>query len=223
MLKELLSILRGEDPMKDVSENFQEMLKLVRDMVLEASSAYWGKRRGEQELLELRKNDVLVNKLEREIRKQLITHLSLTENLQDVPYGLLMMSITKDVERLGDYAKNLQEVSQLAPTWPDDPLVAELRGIARDVEDLTRRATDAFESSDSDEAWDLTREGKQVQSRCKEIVSRIATSELATPVSVPLVMGARFYKRIDAHYLNLLSSVIMPLHKLDYFDEEVRE
>ena len=33
-------------------------------------------------------------------------------------------------------------------------------------------------------------------------------------------MGARFYKRIGAHVLNVLSSVVMPLHKLDYYDEK---
>jgi hypothetical protein len=33
-------------------------------------------------------------------------------------------------------------------------------------------------------------------------------------------MGARFYKRIAAHVLNVLSSVVMPLHKLDYYDEK---
>jgi hypothetical protein len=33
-------------------------------------------------------------------------------------------------------------------------------------------------------------------------------------------MGARFYKRTAAHVLNVLSSVVMPLHKLDYYDED---
>ena len=36
-----------------------------------------------------------------------------------------------------------------------------------------------------------------------------------------VVMGTRFYKRIAAHVLNVLSSVVMPLHKLDYYDERV--
>ena len=33
-------------------------------------------------------------------------------------------------------------------------------------------------------------------------------------------LAARFYKRIAAHVLNVLSSVVMPLHKLDYYDEK---
>ena len=29
----------------------------------------------------------------------------------------------------------------------------------------------------------------------------------------------RFYKRVGAHLVNILSSVVMPLHKVDFFDE----
>ena len=36
-----------------------------------------------------------------------------------------------------------------------------------------------------------------------------------------MVLGARYYKRIESHLLNILSGVVMPLHKLDYYDEKV--
>ena len=35
-----------------------------------------------------------------------------------------------------------------------------------------------------------------------------------------LVLGARLYKRIGGQVLNVLSSVVMPIHKVDYYDEE---
>ena len=35
------------------------------------------------------------------------------------------------------------------------------------------------------------------------------------------MLATRFYKRIGAHVVNVLSSVVMPLHKLDYYDESV--
>jgi len=36
-----------------------------------------------------------------------------------------------------------------------------------------------------------------------------------------LVLATRYYKRIGGHVLNVLSSVVMPLHKVDYYDEDV--
>ena len=56
--------------------------------------------------------------------------------------------------------------------------------------------------------------------RCDDLIRRIAAADYDGSTAVALTLGARFYKRIDAHLLNLLSGVIMPLHKLDYFDEK---
>ena len=36
-----------------------------------------------------------------------------------------------------------------------------------------------------------------------------------------MVLGTRYYKRIESHLLNILSGVVMPLHKLDYYDDAV--
>ena len=35
-----------------------------------------------------------------------------------------------------------------------------------------------------------------------------------------MVLATRYYKRFAGHVLNILSSVVMPLHKLDYYDED---
>ena len=43
---------------------------------------------------------------------------------------------------------------------------------------------------------------------------------LSLEMAVDLTLGSRFYKRIQGHLLNLLSAVVMPLHKLDYYDED---
>jgi hypothetical protein len=53
------------------------------------------------------------------------------------------------------------------------------------------------------------------------LVNRIARSEYDAGTTAATILGARFYKRIAAHVLNVLSGVVMPLHKLDYYDESV--
>ena len=34
-----------------------------------------------------------------------------------------------------------------------------------------------------------------------------------------LILGARYYKRTNGHLLNVYSGVVMPLDKVDYFDD----
>jgi phosphate uptake regulator len=221
MLKELLSVLKGEHPLQQVSVDFNRMLRVAQQMLHEASEVYWGRHQTPEQRTGLYALDIEVNKLERAIRKRIAAHLS-GRAQQDVPYGLLMMSLVKDVERLGDYAKNLSEVAVFCATRPkDDELTGELQEIASSTQALAQECVEVFEASDRERAQVLTVEGRSVAKRCDELVLQVATSQYAASEAVYVTLGARFYKRIEGHLLNVLSSVIMPLHKLDYYDEDV--
>ncbi len=220
MFKELLSIFTATDPLPGATENFYKMLELAQEMILEASAVYWGKEQSPEERTALYKKDVEVNKLERRVRKQIIAHLTGPQD-HAVTYALLIMSLIKDAERLGDYAKNLLEVREMhGKDLPDDERVGELREIRQSVETLASETRQVFETSDEERATELTIEGRIVAKRCDDLIRRIAGADYDGATAVALTLGARFYKRIDSHLLNLLSGVIMPLHKLDYFDEK---
>ncbi len=221
MWKELLSILKGGSPqIHELSEQFKEMLGIAEKMVLEASKLYWDNEPAPDRVQALREHDIKVNQLERQIRKKAATHLTVSAR-QDVPYALLMMSLVKDVERLGDYAKNLSEASQLVSTpLPDDELTRELRDIRDSVENLAKEAANVLDDSNVERATRLTTEGRTVAKRCDALLAKLAASDYSPGNVVKLTLGARYYKRLDAHLLNLISSLIMPLHKLDYFDED---
>ncbi len=220
MLRELLSIFRSDKPLAVMGKNFAEMLKITHDMTLKAGDIYFGELLVPEERTAIYKQDVEVNKLERTIRKQLIAHLSLGDTAS-LPYCLLLMSLVKDVERLGDYAKNLSEVREYHPNpLPDDEITGELREIRSGVEKAFALAADVFAMSDRERAVALIREGRDLTHRCDALIERVARSEYNARTATAAVMGTRFYKRIGAHVLNVLSSVVMPLHKLDYYDED---
>lgn len=221
MFKELLSIFKGDSPLQETSVKFREMLAIAQQMVLEASEVYWRTQPSRDRIKTLYDQDIKVNKLERAIRKQVATHLTLNPG-SEVPYSLLLMSLVKDVERLGDYAKNLAEATDLIDQpIPDDELTVELRDIRDKVERLARETARVFAASDRERATEMTVEGRSVAKRCDELVRQLAKSSYDPGMAVCLTLGTRYYKRIGGHLLNILSSVIMPLHKLDYYDEDV--
>jgi hypothetical protein len=76
-----------------------------------------------------------------------------------------------------------------------------------------------YTRADTEKAIQLTKEGRSLAKRCDRLFPVIASSKHPACAAVHLTLGARFYKRINGHLLNFLSSVIMPLHKLDYYDE----
>jgi phosphate transport system protein len=220
VLKELLGIFRADSPRQAITDNFVTMLNLSKEMILEASAVFWGKQQDPAGRKALFDKDVQVNQYERTIRKQLVTHLAVGDS-RNVPFGLAMMSLVKDVERLGDYAKNLAELVDLRTSpIPDGGAIADLADIRRGVEALASEASDVFTRGDKQRATELTRSGRSVTKRCEDIVRKVAASTLPAEHAVTIALAARFYKRIQKHLLNLLSAVIMPLHKLDYFDED---
>ena len=54
--------------------------------------------------------DIRINKLERRIRRRVVSHLSVRGTTAEVPSALIFMNVVKDAERIGDYIKNLHEV-----------------------------------------------------------------------------------------------------------------
>jgi hypothetical protein len=98
--------------------------------------------------------------------------------------------------------------------------VAELQEIRSSVEEAFAVTAEVFHEAQQERAMSLIHHGQNVGRRCDGLVEVIAQSSYDAATSAALVLGTRYYKRINAHIVNVLTSVVMPLHKLDYFDED---
>ena len=221
MLRELLSIFRTSDPLRAIGESFSEMFQLTRQMTVSAGDMLFSGRAAPEARTTVYQRDIQVNYLQRAIRKRVVSHLSIPGNTADVPYCLLLMTLVKDVERVGDYAKNLSEVSDVREgPLPDDDLTHELQEIRQGAESAFQLTLDVFESSNQERAIELIQRGREIAHRCDVLISKIGQSAHDASTTTALVLATRYYKRISGHVLNVLSSVVMPLHKVDYYDED---
>lgn len=223
MFRNLLQFWKGKDFLNQVLEDFKNMLEDTQEMF---ASVCQRLLHNEPEVgLEDRVYDIdrRVNELERDIRKRVIEHLSIRPSV-DVPTSLLLMSVVKDAERLGDYAKNLLEVAQLLEKPIDKKKYQDLfNDIEDEILELFKRTKKAFIESDETKAassWDYER---KIKKRCNGIIEKVAKSDLAVNEAVCFTLMARYFKRIAAHLANIATSVILPLTDLDYFDEKRRE
>ncbi len=222
MLRELLSIFKAsDDPLHEMGQNFSRMLQLTDDMSIAAGQIFFGEERGDVQRKRIYDWDAQVNELERTIRRQVITHQAVPGNEQDLPYSLLLMSLVKDVERLGDYAKNLSEIVDIRP----DPLplghgLNELQAIRVRVEHAFKSCAAVFVDSRKEEARELIKQGRETARRCELLIAEIGRGDYDAATTTALILGARYYKRMGGHVLNVLSSVVMPLDQVDYYDED---
>lgn len=219
MFRNLLSFWKGKDFIAKVFEEFKGMLDDSEFMFQAVGKHLLEHTQDPQLKQEVYDRDKQVNVLQRDIRKRIVEHLALQPTV-DTTACLLLMSVVKDAERLGDYCKNLYGVTELM----DGPINHELYtdffdGLNQDIEVLFSQTKKAFMDADESVArqtWDIER---RIAKGCDAIIVRLAQSNLSVNQAVSFTLIARYYKRIVAHLVNIATAVILPLSDLDYFDE----
>ncbi len=133
------------------------------------------------------------------------------------------MSIVKDIERIGDYAKNLIDLALDGVTFEGAPDLADWRALATEVSAFIAESAEAFHARDTKRANSLLARGDRLLSHFNERVSALVKGVDHDPNPVARALAFRYLKRVVAHLLNVLSSVVMPLDRLDYFDEDSKD
>lgn len=217
MWKRLVQRFTSVDPIKPITLEFMEMLEHTRTMSQRVHPHLFDQELNPIDSKEVYDLDVKVNKLERSIRKRIINHLNLSND--KVSYCLLMMSIIKDAERMGDYLKNIYEVRALTGAYiPPSHFRAELESVIALVVETLNATPDIIAHEDVEGATKHLQAGRSSAQKCDKLLSELAQSDLSAAEVTSMVLLTRFHKRLGAHLLNILSSVVMPLHKLDFYD-----
>ncbi len=223
MFKNLLQFWKGKDFLSQVLEEFKNMLDDSQIMFNSVCRRLIENKDEPGLKNKIYDIDKKVNDLQKDIRKRIIEHLSIQPSV-DVTTSLLLMSVVKDAERLGDYAKNLFEVSNLLEKPIDKGAYVNLfNNIEGEISELFEQTKKAFIESDEDKAaktWDFQ---KDIKKRCDGIIKNLAETTLSVNEAVCFTLMARYFKRISSHLTNIATSVILPLTDLDYFDERFKE
>ena len=168
---------------------------------------------------DLRESDARVNRAERELRQALVVHATV-HGTSRVAAILVYMSVVKDVERIGDYAKNIYDVAAQGVDLSDAPDRAVLIEYRRRISSMISEASTIFADDDRAKAAAFISEADVLLDEFDAHVSDLVITDQSGQEAVPRALLYRYYKRIVAHLMNLLSAVVMPLDRLDYFDEE---
>ncbi len=184
-----------------------------------AMSALMGDVAASEVNAELRALDQKVNALEREMRRDLVVHATVQAGV-DTPAVLVFMSIAKDVERLGDYTKNLLDLARDGANLSSLSDADEWRRLGAEVSGYIDVVADVFLARDVARARQLLGPTSQLLHLFDRHVSMLVRGEDQHPQPVARALAYRYLKRVVAHLMNILSAVVMPVDKLDYFDED---
>ena len=216
----ILDLFRADNWSNELVEKITTMLELSEKMFAYTTSVIIDGAPDEDPQGKLYDRDKRINKLERKIRRRVVSRLSATSGGADVPSALIFMNVVKDAERMGDYVKNLHEIRAMMPAEPDLELyrshLAETAGRIRAIYAKTRRA---FAESDGELAGEIIKLARAEGRGHEAQIRAITTGDLRTQDAVCLVLVLRFFKRLVAHMSNIATTVVMPIDLIDFYDE----
>ncbi|MDH5589517.1 MAG: hypothetical protein OEZ65_06910 [Gemmatimonadota bacterium] len=220
MWKDILSLFKGGGLCEEAYQEALLMLQESHGMYRDAVAALHREGGLAEDIYE---RDRQINKYERSVRRKIVTHLSVSTK-PDINMGLVLTAIVVDIERIGDYTKNIVELA----VGLDEPFDAlELGDDVRTVEETVGRMFDnvtlALKESDEARARTVMEDHSRVAALTEEDVLKLRQSKVLSGRSghaVTVALYLRFLKRVSAHIKNVATSVVNPYHRIGFREKD---
>jgi len=201
----------------EIHRNFTQMLEDGRHIFDAAANALVGGTDPETIRRDLFETDRRINQTEQQVRRQIVVH-GTVHGAQAFPSLLVMMSLAKDAERIGDYAKNLFDLAVLDPDLGSNEERRLLTETKDRVSRVLRETRVVFDAQGEEAARVLLTECDRIQDACDgNLSAALATGGQG---AVAKALESRYFKRVTSHAANVVTSLVMPLDKLDFYDED---
>ncbi len=219
MLDKLVSLLGSSDRLLEKSRNDSlTMLRTAREMFLISTEALRGAITDEV-WNRIARMDQEVNRQQMEVRRNVFSHLALARN-RDLLTGLQLTSVVVDVERVGDYIKNIAELAMSTPGDLDFGEFTEgVRHQEREMVALFDMTHDAIANADPEAASAVMEQYRNMAVFCDKSLEEIlgeAPEEGVERSMLVLVLHLRYLKRVGAHLKNAASVIVNPYHRIGY-------
>jgi phosphate uptake regulator len=220
----------------DINELFLTMLRQARQAVAVAVAARTGETDVPEALATVAELEANGDDQEMRLRRLLLVHASV-HGADEIPSCLTYMSIAKDAERISDLALGLCQIAERSA--PPAPRAREdLAVLGQTVVAVLERLAEVIAAEDEDAARALIKEARAVQQACTARLDDVVRDESGQGVGYAAAIGAdgdataagdgephqpvamaltyRHVGRIAANALNIASSIVVPLDRLDY-------
>ena len=220
VFKDLVTIWNSEDSLSQAWTSSNEMLHLSHEMFTDSVNAV---RSGEKNkvIKSIKLRDEEINQYHRDIRKKVVTYYSVSKDVTNINSGLVLINMVVDIERVGDYTKNILDLAKYYPKKLRSEKISEdLRIIEQAVIERFQNTVKAVEEMDEIAAKELI---KSYRSDLGKLSDNLVASSISGDLKIgeehmasSMVLYARYLKRIGAHLKNITSVVINPFESIGY-------
>ena len=151
--------------------------------------------------------------------EKVLEHLLLGNRKEDVTAALILTSAVIDIERIGDYAKNILELADICPreTVVEEGHAIFFRDIESQLLEMFALTHDAHEQGDAQKAQTVMEMHWRLSERCDRMFEELVSEEeLSAEYAVIYTLLSRYLKRVSSHVKNIASSVVNPFPRIGF-------
>ena len=185
---------------------------LVEAGILDAARAL--ETRDEELAAKVRENDKSIDALEERVNEEAARVIALrAPTASDLRTVLTVIKISGNLERCGDYAKNLaKRTSVLVQMQPPEGAATSIRRMAREVELMLKDVLDAYIQRDADLAEDVRQRDHEVDQLYNALFREFLTFMMEDPRNITSCMHLHFIaknlERVGDHVTSIADQVI---------------
>ncbi len=195
-----------------IQAQIMKMGGLVEAAITEAAVSL--EERDEERAEKVRRADKAIDELEETINEEAARVIALrAPTAIDLRVILSIIKISANLERIGDYAKNLaKRTSVLAQLAPVNDSAGALRRMAREVERMLKDALDAYVARDAELAVDVISRDRDIDQMYNALFREFLTFMMEDPRNITACMHLHFIaknvERMGDHVTAIAEQVV---------------
>jgi phosphate uptake regulator len=216
MWKEILQLFKRDSLCEQA---FDEAIIMLEESNRMFDAAILSLRQEGPLQVDVYKRDKQINKYERSVRRKILSHLAVSNN-PDANTALVLTAVVIDIERIGDYTKNIVELAA------DSENAFSAGEIDEDFVDIEKKLAAMFDNiipalgeSDIEKAREIYTDHEVLNEIIEQSLSQLSGGEVLAGDSGAAVRAAlylRYLKRISAHLKNVATSVVNPYYRIGF-------
>ena len=220
VFKDIVKLWNADNLLSQAWDESYKMMMLSNEIFTQAIK-YLREGENKETIKALKKRDVEINIFQRDVRRKVVTHYAISQDIDDLPSGLVLLNMVVDVERVGDYTKNILDLALNHPNIiKSEEFSEDLYHVEQEVISRFRKTLEAIHTQDADVARSMMLTYKETLTSVSDnivngcISGKITLGDESKTVS--LALYARYLKRIGAHLKNITTVLINPFDAVGY-------
>lgn len=219
----LKSLINPTPAIDEARSGVLEMIHLSQEMFLFVVRALHDEQ-SEKVKARVKSKDQEVNALQNRVRTVIYRHLTLSHGKDLLP-SLQLHDIAGEIERAGDYSKNIAELAEMIPSGVDwgsrEQEMGEQRHHVLEMFDLAFRTVESGDRRAADRCNDLY---GRVAVYCDRTLEQVVTADdgddddddMVARQHLALVLMLRYNKRVAAHLNNSVTTITNPYKRIGH-------